>query len=168
MSYLLFLDDIRDPSWVHWCTMPRVPDSDWAIVRNHDQFVALVEREGIPALVAFDHDLDAEGMLDESRNGMDCLQWLWQHCQQQAGLAHPESIISYGRAHTLKPHITRVALCHDRLHANQDQHSRDTGEQQLDSRFHCTSLTISMDHGPQAGPTYWACLIKPQKHAGMQ
>ena len=83
MSYLLFLDDIRDPSWVHWCTMPRVPDSDWAIVRNHDQFVALVEREGIPALVAFDHDLDAEGMLDESRNGMDCLQWLWQHCQQQ-------------------------------------------------------------------------------------
>ena len=76
MSYLLFLDDIRDPSWVHWCTMPRVPDSDWAIVRNHDQFVALVEREGIPALVAFDHDLDAEGMLDESRNGMDCLQWL--------------------------------------------------------------------------------------------
>lgn len=81
MSYYLFLDDIRDPSWVHWCALPALPDTQWAVVRNLEELKAVVQARGVPTFVALDYDLDAEGMLEEEPNGLACAQWLWAHCQ---------------------------------------------------------------------------------------
>lgn len=84
MSYHLFLDDIRDPSWVHWIKLPPLPDAQWLVVRNFDQFVQAIGTRGLPAFVSFDHDLDAEGELANERTGMDCARWLVEHCMDHA------------------------------------------------------------------------------------
>jgi len=74
--YNLFLDDIRMPkdAWIY----PRrneqkqiisgqsleqisgIPNDNWEIVRSYDQFVAMIEKNGIPDVVSFDHDLSEE------------------------------------------------------------------------------------------------------------
>jgi hypothetical protein len=59
--YKLFLDDERDP-----------PEGqhDWVIVRSFDQAVSLVESQGFPGFVSFDHDLGV------GKTGMDFARWL--------------------------------------------------------------------------------------------
>ena len=42
----LFLDDIRKP-----------PDVDWFIVRNYNQFIDWIDKNGLPDIISFDHDL---------------------------------------------------------------------------------------------------------------
>lgn len=92
MSYYLFLDDIRDPSWVHWCAMPAIPDAQWVVVRNLEELKVSIQTRGLPTFVALDYDLDAEGMLEEEPNGLACAQWLWTYCQDQ-GVAFPSYIV---------------------------------------------------------------------------
>lgn len=78
MSYNLFLDDIRMPkdAWIYprrddkniiisgksLEAMSNVPNGNWEIVRSYDQFVAYIEKNGIPDVVSFDHDLSEEYM----------------------------------------------------------------------------------------------------------
>lgn len=101
MSYHLFLDDIRDPSWVHWQPLPALPDSQWVVARDYPGFVETVTAQGIPAFVSFDHDLDAEGMAEDHRTGTECAQWLWAHCQAQ-GVPFPSyTIHSFNRPEAL-------------------------------------------------------------------
>jgi len=60
----LFLDDVRDP---YDCTVymsHRIGiesqvylESDWVVVRTHDEFVNHIKTHGLPELVSFDHDL---------------------------------------------------------------------------------------------------------------
>jgi hypothetical protein len=72
----LFLDDIRFPkdAWIY----PRrddkkfiisgkslenisgIPNGDWDIVRTYKDFVAYIEKNGIPDVISFDHDLHTE------------------------------------------------------------------------------------------------------------
>lgn len=59
MSWRLFIDDERNP----------VAD-DWIIARSSDEAIFLVEAEGMPSEIAFDHDL---GYDDTS---MKFLAWL--------------------------------------------------------------------------------------------
>ncbi len=82
MSYYLFLDDIRDPSWVHWMKLPARPDDQWVIVRDFDAFTATILENGLPTFVSFDHDLDQEGGVEISvcKTGMDCARWLVDYC----------------------------------------------------------------------------------------
>jgi hypothetical protein len=74
----LFLDDIRFPkdAWIY----PRrddkkqiisgkslekisgIPNGNWDIVRTYDQFVDYIEKNGIPDVISFDHDLSDEMM----------------------------------------------------------------------------------------------------------
>jgi len=56
VSYLLFLDDQRQPSQ----KFPASEDTDWVIVRSHAEFIAAIEAYGAPSVVSFDHDLCAE------------------------------------------------------------------------------------------------------------
>lgn len=55
-NYSLFLDDDanRIPQKLHWIDLPW---ANWLIVRNYDEFVECIERNGIPLRVSFDHDL---------------------------------------------------------------------------------------------------------------
>lgn len=63
MSYHLFLDDKRFPAEVNWVPMPIVREG-WIIVRSYEDFVATILLRGLPAFIAFDHDLHFEHMRD--------------------------------------------------------------------------------------------------------
>lgn len=57
---VLFLDDVRTPF-----------NSRVAVVRNYDEFVAYIEKNGVPDLISFDHDLSFEHYpLGENNPGM--------------------------------------------------------------------------------------------------
>lgn len=60
----LYLDDIRTPK-----------SEGWTIVRNHDEFVNWIEKNGLPEEISFDHDL---GISD--KNGYDSAKWLCDYC----------------------------------------------------------------------------------------
>lgn len=74
----LFLDDIREP----W-------DSSWTVVRNYNQFVKFFEKNPVPEVIAFDHDLEAShysvcnngGEKYEGKTGYDCAEWLVRHAE---------------------------------------------------------------------------------------
>lgn len=91
MEYYLFLDDERFPYDVTWLRLPVYP---WIIVRNFDEFKQIIEKNGIPNFISFDHDLadfHYEAMLREvngetdvdygpEKTGYDCAKWLAQYC----------------------------------------------------------------------------------------
>lgn len=70
MRYNLFLDDERIPRNVTWVHLPNL---DWIIVRNYDEFVKHIVSFGLPETVSFDHDLADEHykhmITDNSLNG---------------------------------------------------------------------------------------------------
>lgn len=97
--YTLFLDDVRNPSDVHWVALPF--DEVIHTVRSYDEFVRLVTIYGVPGFVSFDHDLADDhyvAMLKENeadpvkqletivdygseKTGYDCAQWLVAFCE---------------------------------------------------------------------------------------
>lgn len=66
MTYKMFLDDVREPSWVHNGN----PD-DWTVCRSMEQAVNVFEDLGWPQLISFDHDLGKD-----VPTGMDFAHWL--------------------------------------------------------------------------------------------
>jgi hypothetical protein len=73
---------------------------DWLIVKSYPQFVAAIEKYGLPELVSFDHDLAdghyhenmQSGILnysgesfnnDYNKTGYHCAQWLINYCMDQ-------------------------------------------------------------------------------------
>lgn len=94
----LFLDDIRSPkdaiglvpsnmNTFYW-------ENDWDVVRSHDEFVAFVEKNGVPNFVSFDHDLadehyvefmnlrdrNFEGYEPMEKTGYESAKWLVERC----------------------------------------------------------------------------------------
>lgn len=105
MSYNLFLDDIRhyndtaNSAPVHLKPMYR--KLVWIIVRSYHEFVAYIEKNGLPTRVSFDHDLALEHYTLEEywetyekskeyqesiedsykkKTGKHCAEWLVQYC----------------------------------------------------------------------------------------
>ena|ERR1035437_2698924 len=96
-TYHLFLDDARMPKDVKWVELPLVT---WVIVRNYNDFVRTIERDGLPQSVSWDHDLSDEHYKEyawahddknlkkgqfqydkmKERTGYDCAEWLANYC----------------------------------------------------------------------------------------
>ncbi len=79
----LFLDDIREPADVTWVKMP--VGVDWNVVRSYDEFVAFITENGLPTLIAFDHDLGHEydvsgGLNTTEMTGYHCAKWVIEYC----------------------------------------------------------------------------------------
>ncbi len=64
---------------------------NWEIVKNYDQFVDYIEKNGLPDLISFDHDLSDKhyGQLkninyDEigEKTGYHAAKWLTEYCQK--------------------------------------------------------------------------------------
>ena len=64
----------------------------WDIVRNYTQFVMYIEKNGLPKLVSFDHDLDDEQMYacingveykGKEKTGLDCAKFLIKYCMEK-------------------------------------------------------------------------------------
>jgi hypothetical protein len=110
--YKLFIDDVRNPQDVKWVEMPLGP---WVIVRNYNQFVAHITKNGLPSFVAFDHDLADEhyrpsmynkdghysnyytdGTFKE-KTGYDCAKWLIEYCMNN-NLTFPDYVV-----HSMNP-----------------------------------------------------------------
>ena len=83
---LLFLDDKRFPTDCLLYMEAKVQDIEiyrkkWQIVRSYDEFVAWIERHGLPDFISFDHDLGLpEDSNTEEQNGMTCAKWLVNYC----------------------------------------------------------------------------------------
>jgi len=109
VKYNLFLDDERVPAGVKWsCTdaytgmsvsfpepVPSITSQTWHIARSYDEFVEMIERQGVPDVIAFDHDLAHEhyAALINSKDkhvvnydsfvektGYHCAKYLVDHC----------------------------------------------------------------------------------------
>lgn len=122
MSYVLFLDDVRHPRgmngwYVEDSHVVRKTDGsfhvpafhgyrinfyevmsssplNWVIVRNYEEFVKVVEADGIPEVVCFDHDLCEEHYVDgfqgeaktegyREKTGYDCAKFLAQKIRDE-------------------------------------------------------------------------------------
>lgn len=62
MSYRMFIDDER---------FPPGDENDWAICRNLFEVQLVIDYEGMPSFISFDHDLGAN-----QPSGMDITKWL--------------------------------------------------------------------------------------------
>jgi hypothetical protein len=67
--YKLFLDDLRDPEWVHGGDA-----SGWLVCRTVAEARAAIGSLGWPSVVSFDHDLGLG-----QPTGMDLARWLVEH-----------------------------------------------------------------------------------------
>lgn len=97
MKYYLFLDDERIPQMVTWVEIPLV---EWVIVRNYNQFIDIIQKNGMPEAISFDHDLADEHYMEytaahdpkspskgnirydklKEKTGYDCAKWLAHYC----------------------------------------------------------------------------------------
>jgi hypothetical protein len=97
MNYNLFLDDIRVPlDAFNYMRDTRYSKLEWIIVRNYENFVKIIQNEGVPSLVSFDHDLadehygrddmlwSVDGVIDyfsyKEKTGYECAKWLCDYC----------------------------------------------------------------------------------------
>lgn len=53
VSYNLFLDDLRHVKMVY----PDREESEFVIVRDYQDFVNTIQRNGLPCFISFDNDL---------------------------------------------------------------------------------------------------------------
>jgi hypothetical protein len=92
--YKLFLDDVRNPQQV----FPTTSTDEWVIVRSYRHFVDTIQKQGLPFMISFDHDLADEHYRDSMYNpdkhytnyyndgtfkektGYHCAQWLVTYC----------------------------------------------------------------------------------------
>ena len=92
----LFLDDMRVPMEAFdYTSNPSYVLDGWDIVRCYDEFVAYVEKNGIPNIVSFDHDLGDEHYRDcdrwleikydeyKEKTGYHCMKWLGEKCYDE-------------------------------------------------------------------------------------
>ena len=98
MKTILWLDDLRNP-FIN--IEGRVPKEDGTLiwVLNYHEFVLWIERNGLPDVISFDHDLAFEHYTPEhlwvdyqlskehqdaqvykEKTGMDCAKWLVEYC----------------------------------------------------------------------------------------
>jgi len=74
--YNIFLDDEREVKDVTWVSLP---PGNWVVVRNYNDFVKTIQKNGLPANISFDHDLGVVGS-DKEMGGTECAKWLVQYC----------------------------------------------------------------------------------------
>lgn len=96
ITHKLFLDDERTPMSLYNISQQKnyIYTQSWIIVRNYNEFVEWVEKNGLPEWVSFDHDLAdehyKEGAKSEfqefgynkvtEKTGYDCANWLIDYC----------------------------------------------------------------------------------------
>lgn len=92
--YNLFLDDIRNPvevgNYIYPIELRQLYRKlKWKIIRNYNDFVKIIEKNGLPEIVSFDHDLalihynpltHIESFEYDEKTGFDCAKWLVNYC----------------------------------------------------------------------------------------
>jgi hypothetical protein len=93
MKYNIFLDDIRFPKdaflqkeLVYLTEYSKIPENDWVIVRNYDEFVETIEERGIPNAASFDNDLCMEHMKYYIKFLKNPGYYEWENFQTKCGI----------------------------------------------------------------------------------
>lgn len=98
-NYKLFLDQALVPKTVH-SFMKKVLGgepakiyslkSGWVVVQSMEQFITVIEANGLPSFVSFSHDLTGEHVMNLEPHydafkdtGYDCAVWLHEYCQRE-------------------------------------------------------------------------------------
>lgn len=84
---ILWLDDIRCPYEKKWKTLIfdnfKIKDLNGPFhihwLKNYNEFVNEIEKNGLPFKIYFDHDLGDE-LGDDSKTGYDCAKYLINYC----------------------------------------------------------------------------------------
>ncbi len=96
--YALYLDDIRKPN-----SMIFDDGIPWVVVRSYDQFVKIINGNGMPSFISFDHDISIEHYSEsdyskvKEKTGFHCAQFLIEYCEQ-----HNLPLPNY-QVHSLNP-----------------------------------------------------------------
>lgn len=81
-GYSLFLDDFRFPSHVTWVYLPL--SDNWIITRHSQEFIDIIEKNGLPRFISFDFDLDRHGLTLNKGvlylTGAETAKWLGEYC----------------------------------------------------------------------------------------
>jgi len=105
--YKLLLDDERTLATTY-ARMSKLIGRDsvvyfadnWVIVKSYDEFISTIQKEGVPELISWDHDLSLEQYLPESlwnkkgayeefskgfkdKTGMDCARWFCEYLSER-------------------------------------------------------------------------------------
>lgn len=91
--YSLFLDDIRFPKDAflqkelsYLTEYSKIPENEWVIVRNYDDFVKTVEERGIPSAVSFDCDLASEHFKHYIKDSLITGIYEWENFKTKCGI----------------------------------------------------------------------------------
>ena len=119
MSYYLFLDDARKPSDVTWVTLPE--NVAWVVARSYEDFVAVLDKMGLPKFITYDCDLSVEHYnaffelkhnyilkYNEFKNrcGISCVEHILKFCKARK-VAHPPYLV-HTRNHYAKPFMEQM------------------------------------------------------------
>lgn len=91
VSVLLWIDDMRnphDPIWDKWIRERVMSEGFIAVhwVKKYDEFVSWIERNGLPHVICFDHDLSdihIKKSTYKEKTGFDCAKWLTEYCMDK-------------------------------------------------------------------------------------
>ena len=87
-TYNLFLDDVRNPK--DCCQyMPDAKfyfDSEFVIVRNYDEFVNFIRKNGLPNIISFDHDLADEHYSSDMHASTEVYNKNYETFQEKTGM----------------------------------------------------------------------------------
>ena len=73
---VIWLDDYREPQQFLYTCLDYKPE-DIVICKNYEDFVDKIEKDGLPEMVCFDHDLG------EDKTGYDACKWLINYCYER-------------------------------------------------------------------------------------
>lgn len=100
-SVLIWLDDMRNPFQDNWIKdyAPDFINETIVWVKNYTEFTTWIEKNGLPDMIAFDHDLGEDesrsrvesGMSKrksrsikrETKSGMECTKFLVEYCMDR-------------------------------------------------------------------------------------
>jgi hypothetical protein len=93
MKYNIFLDDIRFPKdaflqkeLAYLTEYSKIPENEWVIVRNYEDFVKTIEERGIPAAASFDCDLNSEHFRHYVKDSINSGIYEWENFKSKCGI----------------------------------------------------------------------------------
>ena len=68
----LFLDDIRQAEWIYHAELAM----EFEVVRSYTEFVAFIQKNGLPDFISFDNDLGLDENGEVAPDGYAAAKWL--------------------------------------------------------------------------------------------
>ncbi|QIH37191.1 hypothetical protein G6053_22715 [Sphingobacterium sp. DR205] len=64
--------------------------TNWTVIRNYQDFVAYISKNGIPSIISFDHDLGVNLDNTEAESGYDAVKYIVDFIIEQQSQVFPQ------------------------------------------------------------------------------